>query len=247
MQKLVQGIHDFQQNVFRSHQALFERLATRQEPDTLLITCSDSRVVPSLITQTDPGDLFIIRNAGNLVPTWSVGAGGGEAATIEYAVEVIGVRDVIVCGHSHCGAMTALLDPASVAHLPTLSGFLGHAEATRRIMLERYQHLSGQALLTATVEENVLVQLEHLRTHPSVAARLASGRLALHGWVYKLATGEVFAYDPSSGQYAPLATQGGAGVSADTHRRRLDGPALASPAADGDGAGTSRLDPARKG
>ena len=115
------------------------------------------------------------------------------------------MREIIVCGHSHCGAITGLLQPDQIASLPALSAWLGHAEKTRRIVEENYRHLDGDRLITATVEENVLVQLENLRTLPSVASRLQRGDLHLHGWVYKLETGEVFAYDRESGQFQPVA------------------------------------------
>jgi carbonic anhydrase len=203
MQKLIQGLHKFQSEVFSAQKSFFERLADGQKPETLFITCSDSRISPNLLTQTGPGELFIVRNAGNIVPPYgSNSAVGGEAATIEYAVQVLGVKEVIVCGHSHCGAMAALLtDGEATRELPAVHQWLGHAETTRRIMRESYRHLEGKALLTATIEENVLVQLESLRTHPSVRAKLAAGQLRLHGWVYKIETGEVFSYDPQSGQF----------------------------------------------
>jgi carbonic anhydrase len=205
MQKLVEGIHQFQQDSFRPMQGLFEQLAAGQNPDTLFITCSDSRIVPNLLTQTNPGDLFILRNAGNLVPPHGAGGGGGEAATIEFAVAGLGVRDIIVCGHSHCGAMKGLLHPEQLETLPAMASWLGHAATTARIVRDNYTHLEGDKLLTATIEENVLVQLEHLRTLPAVASRLVKGDLHLHGWVYKIETGEVFAYEPTSGQFVPLA------------------------------------------
>jgi carbonic anhydrase len=200
MQKLIDGIHRFQRDVFRTRQAFFESLANGQSPETLFITCSDSRVNPNLITQTEPGELFIMRNAGNIVPPYG-SSQGGEAATIEYAVDVIGVRDVIICGHSHCGAMTAVLAPDSCRNLPAVTAWLSHAEATRRIIRDSYQHLNGDALVSATVQENVLVQLENLQTHPCVASRLRSGRLTLHAWVYKIQTGQVFTYLPDKGQF----------------------------------------------
>jgi carbonic anhydrase len=203
MQKLVQGIHHFQATIFSSQRELFERLAQGQHPDALFITCSDSRINPNLITQTDPGELFILRNAGNIIPPHGA-ANGGEGATVEFAVAGLGIRDIIICGHSLCGAMKAILDPEAVRDMPAMSAWLGHAEATRRIMKEKYPHLKDNALLTATVEENVLVQLENLRTHPAVAAGLAKGQLKLHGWVYKIETGQVFAYDPQRGQYVPV-------------------------------------------
>ncbi len=204
MQKLIHGIHQFQQTDFRPLQGLFEQLATGQNPDTLFITCSDSRIDPNLLTRSRPGDLFILRNAGNIIPPHGAG-NSGEAATIEFAVTALGVKDIIICGHSHCGAMNGLLYPEQVKSLPSVAAWLSHAESTKRIVQDNYTHLEGNGLLTATVEENVLVQLEHLRTLPSVASRLVKGNLHIHGWVYKLETGGVFAYDAASGQFVPVA------------------------------------------
>lgn len=204
MQKLIQGIHQFQGKTFQPLKGLFQQLAKGQNPETLFITCSDSRIDPNLLTQAKPGDLFILRNAGNIVPPHGAG-NGGEAATIEFAVAALGVKDIIICGHSHCGAMHSLLHPEQVASLPSVTSWLSHAEMTRRIMLENYGHLEEEHLLTATVEENVLVQLENLRTLPAVGSRLVRGDLHLHGWVYKIETGEVFAYDLESAQFVKLA------------------------------------------
>ncbi len=211
MQRLIEGLHEFQKNIFSSQRELFERLAEGQSPETLFITCSDSRIDPNLLTQTQPGDIFVIRNAGNIVPPYGA-ANGGEGATIEYAVAALGVKNIIVCGHSHCGAMKGLLAPDSLTELPQVAQWLGHAAATGRIMRENYQHLHDSALLAATVEENVLIQLENLRTHPAVAARLSRGELNLHAWVYKIETGEVFAYDPDEAQYLPVVSDTAAAV-----------------------------------
>jgi carbonic anhydrase len=204
MQKLIQGIHQFQTTDFRPLEGLFQQLAKGQAPETLFITCSDSRIDPNLLTQSQPGDLFILRNAGNIVPPHGA-ANGGEAATIEFAVDALGVKDIIICGHSHCGAMKGVLEPEMLASLPAVASWLSHAESTRRIVRDKYQHLDGDALVMATVEENVLVQLENLRTLPSVAPRLLRGDVHLHGWVYKIESGEVFAYDLASGQFVPVA------------------------------------------
>jgi carbonic anhydrase len=200
MQKLVDGIHQFQTHIFRSQQEFFERLADGQAPLALFVTCSDSRVNPNLITQTAPGELFILRNMGNIVPPFGA-SGGGEGATIEYAVEVLGIQDIIICGHSRCGAMAALLGPDLRSQYPSVAGWLSHADATRRILRDKYGGLEGDRLLSAAVQENVLVQIENLRTHPAVASGLACGRLKLHGWVYKIETGEVFGYQPTEEQF----------------------------------------------
>jgi carbonic anhydrase len=203
MQKLVEGVHHFQASIFTSQRELFERLANGQHPEALFITCSDSRINPNLITQTDPGELFILRNAGNIIPPYGA-ANGGEGATIEFAVVELGVKDIIVCGHSLCGAMKGLLHPDKLGDMPAVRSWLAHAEATRRIMRDKYGDHTGSALLTATVEENVLVQIENLRTHPCVAAGLAKGDLKLHAWVYQIETGKVFDYDQTDCQFVPV-------------------------------------------
>src|SRR5581483_9019759 len=167
VQKLIEGIHQFREQDFRPLQGLFEQLAKGQNPETLFVTCSDSRIDPNLLTRSMPGELFILRNAGNIVPPHG-SASGGEAATIEFAVAGLGVRDIIICGHSHCGAMGGLLRPEEVADLPAVAAWLSHAEATRRIIRDNYGHLDEDRRLATAVEENVLVQLENLRTLPSV-------------------------------------------------------------------------------
>ena len=203
MQKLIRGVCQFRERTFRPLRELFARLSEGQHPEALCITCADSRIDPNLLTQSRPGDLFILRNAGNIVPPQGA-AGGGEAATIEFAVNVLGVKDIILCGHSDCGAMKALLQPQSVSSLPALSSWLSHAETTRRIVEDNFGHLDGEGLLTAAIQVNVLVQLENLRTLTAVASRLARGDLHLHGWVYQIEAGEVFAYEPGDGQFVPV-------------------------------------------
>lgn len=204
MQKLIEGIHQFQSHHFATQRELFERLADGQHPEALFITCSDSRINPNLITQTEPGDLFILRNAGNIIPPHGA-ANGGEGATIEFAVTGLGVQDIVVCGHSHCGALKGLLKPESLQDMPAVASWLSHAESTRRIMREKYADRAGAAQLTTAIEENVLVQVENLRTHPAVASKLSCGKMKLHAWVYKIETGQVFAYDSEAGQFVPLA------------------------------------------
>lgn len=206
MQKLVRGIHAFQANYFATHRDLFEQLATNgQRPETLFITCSDSRLVPNLITGAGPGDLFIVRNVGNIVPSVERGLLGGNAAAIEYAVQVLEVENVIVCGHTGCGAMEALLHPERAGHLPFVRRWLAESEKIPTLIAERYAHLDDQARLTAAVEENVLAQLENLRTYEFIAERLQAGKLKMNGWVYKIATGQVFDYDPATEQFLLLA------------------------------------------
>ena len=211
MRKLVDGINRFQRERFTEDQAFFEQLANGQSPEVLFITCSDSRIDPNLLTQTGPGELFILRTAGNIVPPHGAVA-GGEAATIEYAVNVLKVPDIIVCGHSHCGAMGGLLTIDQLGSLPSVRAYLEYAEATRRIVMENYADAADEDRLSLAVSENVLVQLENLQTHPSVAAALGRNELRLHGWVYKFETGEVFAYRPHEGKFLPLQTDGAPAV-----------------------------------
>ena len=200
MQKLVEGIHHFQNDGFNAQRDLFERLARGQHPDALFITCSDSRINPNLITNTNPGDLFIVRNVGNMVPPHGT-PNNAEAAAVEFAVEALGVKDIIVCGHTHCGAMKGLLNPGSLGSLPAVKSWLVHGEAAQRIVQENYTHLQGDALVTAMAEENVLVQLEHLHTLPIVAARLAAKKINLHAWMYKIENGRIFTYDIEAKQF----------------------------------------------
>jgi len=208
MQKIIHGIHQFRANVFLPQRERFEQLARkRQTPQAFFITCSDSRIDPCLITQTEPGDLFILRTVGNIIPPYRNDP-CGEAATIEYAVGALEIPNIILCGHTHCGAIQNLLDPKKVSDLPAVAARFAHAEATRRIVLERYAHLDPDTATALAVQENVLVQLNHLRTHPRVAAGLARGNLHLHAWVYALESGEVLAYDPAGGSFTPLAEEG---------------------------------------
>jgi carbonic anhydrase len=210
MEKILQGVRRFQKEEYHKNREFFEQLARKQQnPMALFITCADSRVNPNLITQTEPGELFLIRNAGNIVPPYSSHA-GGEIATIEYAVEVLGIRNIIVCGHSQCGAMKALMDPSGLEHLPTVRMWCSHAEATRQIVRAKYQGRSPEALALAAIEENVLVQMNHLSTHPCVAARLASGQLHVYGWYYDIGSGEILQYDQSLGRFAELNGRGNA-------------------------------------
>jgi carbonic anhydrase len=205
VQKLEAGIHHFHATYFASNRSLFEQLAEAgQRPETLFITCCDSRIVPNLITTAAPGELFIVRNVGNIVPSVERGVLGGVSAAIEYAVEVLEVGNVIVCGHTNCGAIDAILHPERMRHLPFVSRWLSESARIPALIEERYGHLEGEARVTAAVQENVLVQLENLRSFRFVARRLESGRLKMNGWVFKIATGEVFDYEPISGQFLQL-------------------------------------------
>jgi carbonic anhydrase len=217
MQRLLDGIARFRTKVFPHRRHLFQRLANKQQPRAMFITCADSRVVPELITQTEPGDLFICRNVGNIVPPYGQ-VHGGVSAAIEYAVVALGVRNIIVCGHSDCGAMKGMLHADTIDNMPTVRAWLRHAEVARQVVVENYPDLDGKPALQALTKENILAQLNHLRTHPSVAARLASGQLQLHGWVYRIETSEIAAFDAERGRFEPL---DGTRLPAGGPRRRL--------------------------
>lgn len=208
MQQLIEGVHRFQREEFGQYRELFQKLSREgQKPHTLFITCADSRVLAELITQSKPGDLFVVKNVGNIVPPASaVGSTNSTAAAIEFAVEVLEVNDIVVCGHSQCGAMQALLDGVPHAGtLPHLLEWLEVAAPVREIIRNHYGHVTDpSARGTAAAEENVLFALENLHTYTSVQARLASGVLRLHGWFFKIATAELFAYDPHARQFCPL-------------------------------------------
>ena len=205
MQRLAKGIHRFRSDYFRSRRAFFEKLASDgQRPETLFITCSDSRVVPNLITSSAPGELFIVRNVGNIVPAVTRGVIGGVAAAIEYAVEVLNVATVVVCGHTQCGAMDAVVHPERTRHLKFVSRWLDEASSIPGLLEERYGTLDPEQRMTAAVQENVLAQLENLRTYDFIDRRLEKGDLHLMGWVFRIATGDVFEYDPESEQFLTI-------------------------------------------
>lgn len=219
MQKLLDGIHLFRTQHFPDRRAFFEGLGEGQRPQALLITCADSRINPNLVTQTEPGELFIVRNVGNIVPPH--GASSGDAAAIEYAIMALGIRDIIVCGHSGCGAMNALIHPEQIEKMPAVRSWLAHADATARIVNDNYAHLPDDRRWMVAIEENVLVQIENLRTLPTVASALDRGELRVHGWVYKIETGEVFGYDAQSGQFERIEET--SGVEPAVQRRRRVG------------------------
>ena len=203
MDRLLDGVSTFQREVYPRYRELFEELATAQLPETLFITCADSRIVPDLITQTEPGELFICRNAGNMVPAYGE-MHGGVSATIEYAVTVLPIKNIVVCGHTGCGAMKALLHPEQVQNMPTVKSWLGHGEVARRIVLDSHKDLTEEALLHRLTEQNVVAQLEHLRTHPSVASRLSRGEIALHGWMYHIRTGQIDGWDATRRRFVSI-------------------------------------------
>lgn len=203
MTRIIQGVIDFQRRVFGSKQAQFERLASGQQPLALFITCSDSRIVPDLLAQTEPGELFILRNAGNIVPPHAALPCGAEAATIEYAVAVLKVHDIIVCGHSRCGAMHGLITPGALAPLPSVAGWVEYSKPVVAQVASSGE-TTDERKLEVAIERNVLLQLEHVKTHPAVVRALEARTLRLHGWVYHFEKGEVDYYDPLCGKFQPV-------------------------------------------
>ena len=203
--RLIDGVDKFRSSQFKENRELFQQLATRQQPKTLFICCADSRVVPEMMTQTDPGELFLCRNIGNVVPAYGEMM-GGVSAVVEYACTALEVTNVVVCGHSDCGAMKALLDPNDpiLQKMPTVASWLRNAEAARSVVEATQPGLQGADKVAALIVQNVRTQLGHLRTHPAVAARLATQQLTLHGWVYDIETGDVRAVDETTGALLPL-------------------------------------------
>jgi carbonic anhydrase len=203
MDRLLRGLSKFQREIFPQKKHLFRELAGSQSPEVLFITCADSRIVPDLITQSNPGDLFICRNAGNIVPPYGEMT-GGVSATIEYAVVALGVKHIIICGHTDCGAMHGVMKPEKVQKLPTVAAWLRHGDLAREIVRQKYPDLKPEDTLPVLTQYNVVAQLDHLRTHPSVAARVATGKLEVHGWYYHIESGVVEAYDAEQGRFVTL-------------------------------------------
>jgi carbonic anhydrase len=208
MQQLIEGVHKFRSGEFGNYRKLFRKLSQEgQNPHTLFITCSDSRVLAELITQSKPGDLFVVKNVGNIVPTASVrGDTNSTAAAIEFAVENLRVSDIVICGHSQCGAISAMLaeNPVS-ANTPHLRDWLNLAAPVLETLKKNYAHLHDpRARELAAAQENVLFALDNLHSYPCVQEHLMHGSLRLHGWFFKIATAELFAYDPETRQFAPL-------------------------------------------
>ena len=222
MDEFVDRLSRFKAQVLTSQKALYERLATHgQSPKALMISCADSRVVPELITQSDPGELFVCRNAGNIVPPFSQ-ANGGVSSAVEYAVVALGVRDIIVCGHSDCGAMKAVLNPESLVKMPNVAAWLRHSQAAHSVVCQAYPDLDSKAAHRAMALENVVAQINHLRTHPSVAAALAQGSLTLHGWFFDIETYSILALDGETGTFGPVGAQGPLPVAVSPSRRLAD-------------------------
>jgi len=236
MEKLLKGIVAFHENVRPSYREKFAELALGQKPDCLFVACSDSRVVPNLFASTDPGDLFVVRNVGNLVPACNpqgiTPLDRSVAVAIEFAVQVLKVRDIIICGHSECGAMRALLEPVAIDGIQHLDAWLSHAHVARRrleaglnpastdgaIAGEFAGEFAGRSLPGLTPglaphnqlsQLNTLCQVEHLQTHPVVAQAMQEGRLRLHAWWFDIAEAEVLRYDAARDTFVVIGEEHG--------------------------------------
>ena len=205
MKDIIRGYQRFRDTVFPTKRELFEQLGDGQHPRALFICCSDSRVDPEKMTSMDPGQLFIIRNAGNIIPAHNADA-GSVSASVEYAMKALEVPYIIVCGHSGCGAMKAVLHPDTLDALPEVASWIEHASGARAILEAEgiEHHGSDEELLRRCVELNVLVQIDNLVTHPAVAARAAVNQVQIYGWYYDIPSGSVFAYDPEAQHFEPL-------------------------------------------
>jgi len=188
----------------------FQSLTKGQDPSAILICCSDSRIVPNLITESRPGELFVIRNAGNIIPSFNPHTIMPDSmiASIEYAITVLEIQEIIVCGHSNCGAMTSLVNPDSIPSLPVASKWLKYyaAEALENAKKKHHDHPDGsdELLIKSTIEKNVLLQIEHLKTHPVVQEAIAAGKLKIHAWVYDVGTRVMQEYSEEKEQFVPL-------------------------------------------
>ncbi|MFL0807394.1 MAG: carbonic anhydrase [Oceanobacter sp.] len=209
MDRTIKGVLNFRQHIYPKNKDLFGTLADGQSPRVLFITCSDSRIDPNMVTGSAPGDLFICRNAGNVVPPPS-SVTGGMTASIEYAVAVLGVKHIIICGHTDCGAVKGALDIEAIKQqgLPHVKEWLGHCRSAMDIVRERHEISRNDPIdpchLDEAIAQNVLQQIQHLRTHPSVAAKLATNKVELHGWVYNIKTGDIECSNPELTEFVPF-------------------------------------------
>ena len=215
MPRFVDGVIKFQNEVYPDRKDLFERLAKGQSPEAVFIACSDARVETAMITQTDPGELFILRNAGNIVPPHTTQT-GAMTATLEFAMSVLQVPHIVVCGHSECGAMKGAMNPESVAHLPHVKEWIGFARGAAEMVEELGKDASEEEKMNMLIRQNVVLQIQHLKTHPSVLRRMAKNELTIHGWVYDIKTGAVDAYDAATDSFLPV----------DDHYAKLAGQAI---------------------
>jgi carbonic anhydrase len=203
VKRVLEGLTLFQKLAYPRHKDLFERLARNQTPQAVFIACSDSRVVPNLMVQAEPGDLFIIRNAGNIVPP-AGSSYGGTTASLEYAIVALGIRDVILCGHSNCGAMQGVLHPERLGGMPAVRQWVSYAELARRAAVEANPGADDDALLERVVDYNVIAQVRNILTFPFVRPLVEKNELEIYGWVYDIASGNVKGLDATGRRFVPL-------------------------------------------
>ncbi len=216
LHQLEDGVRRFQRDVYPEQAEIFAQAASeKQSPHTLFITCADSRIDPIAITSSSTGEIFVARNIGNLVPAYGEML-GGVSAVIEFAVSSLRVRHVVVCGHSHCGAMQALLAPESVATMPTVKSWLRNAHAALSVAETLHERSAGgpdgHSLIDVLTEQNVLLQMQHLKTHPSVAGAIAANELTISGWIYNIGTGEVRVAEEGQPIFTPIGLKHPTGV-----------------------------------
>ncbi len=204
LDKLLAGVRQFQREVYAKNSERYQQAVRQpQKPHTLFITCADSRIAPEALTQAQPGDIFVTRNIGNLVPAYGEMV-GGVSAVIEYAVEALGVSQIVICGHTDCGAMKGLLHRDKLTNMPTVNHWLRNAEAALSVVKARDSFADENSKLLELAEENVLLQLNHLRTHPSVAGKMAQGKLSTYGWVYDIGHGDIYIHQGSANKFLKL-------------------------------------------
>lgn len=200
MKKLIKGLHKFQTQVFPIKKDFFENLVKGQNPEVLFITCSDARINPNLVMLADPGEIFILRNAGNIVPCY--GLNGSEEATIEFAISKLKIKDIILCGHSHCGAIQASTQLDTLKDTPSLYSWIQkNIEPTVDLVKSNYNGLDQEMFFNILTQEHVLKQIENLKCYPIVNEAINKNTLSLHAWIYKFETGEIFSFDATEGQF----------------------------------------------
>ena len=201
---LLKGMQDFYHKTFPKHAERFAELAKGQKPRVLFITCSDSRIDPNLLTHTKPGEIFVIRNAGNIVPPYGSSC-GGEEATIEYAIDGLGIKNVVICGHSHCGAMTGLSGQVDMSALPSTKAWLKHAAAVKK---RCQSDEKSEQFVEKLIHDNILVQVQNLKTHPAVSAAITENRLKVFGCVYHFESGLTTIYHRKHKKFVPVTEVG---------------------------------------
>jgi len=208
LEQLKNGVRRFRADISPAQAEFFaQAVAEPQRPHTLFITCADSRIDPNAITATGPGEVFVTRNIGNMVPPYGEML-GGVSAVIEFAVAALGVRHVVICGHTDCGAMKALLDRSSTDKMPSVRNWLKNAQTALAVATTLHEHEieahHERPLVDVLTEQNVLLQIQHLKTHPSVATAITLGNLTVSGWIYDIADGNVRIAENNDLTFTPL-------------------------------------------